>query len=41
MLPKGRCLFCPDGAHMALYDDQMVCFDGLVRFIRDVDAGRP
>ncbi len=39
-LPNGRYLYCPNGSHLALYDDQEVYFDGLVRFIRDIDAGR-
>jgi hypothetical protein len=25
---------------MAMYDDQRAYFDGLIRFVRDVDAGR-
>jgi proline iminopeptidase len=37
-LPKGRYLFCPNGSHLAMYDDQKVYFDGLVQFIKDVDA---
>jgi proline iminopeptidase len=37
---KGRYLFCPDGSHMAMYDDQKVYFAGVVQFIHDVDAGR-
>jgi proline iminopeptidase len=37
---NGRYLHCPDGSHMALWDDQKVYFDGLVQFIRDVEAGR-
>jgi proline iminopeptidase len=37
---KGRYLFCPDGSHMALYDDQKTYMDGVIRFVRDVDAGR-
>jgi proline iminopeptidase len=37
---KGRYLFCPNGSHLAMYDDQQTYFDGLVRFIRDVDARR-
>ncbi len=37
---NSRYLHCPDGSHLALYDDQVVYFDGLIRFIRDVDAGR-
>ena len=36
----GRYLYCPNGSHMAMYDDQKVYFDGLVDFIKDVDAGR-
>jgi proline iminopeptidase len=37
---KGRYLFCPDGSHMALYDDQKIYMEGVIRFVRDVDAGR-
>lgn len=37
---RGRYLFCPDGSHLAMYDDQTVYVDGVVRFLRDVDAGR-
>ena len=29
----------PNGSHMAMYDDQQVYFDGLIRFLRDVDGG--
>ncbi|MET3123536.1 proline iminopeptidase [Oxalobacteraceae bacterium GrIS 2.11] len=36
----GRNLYCPNGAHMAMYDDQKIYFDGLLRFIIDVDQGR-
>jgi len=25
---------------MAMYDDQKVYFDGVIKFVRDVDAGR-
>lgn len=37
---RGRYLHCPNGSHMAMYDDQKTYMDGLVRFLRDVDAGR-
>jgi proline iminopeptidase len=37
---KGRYLLCPNGSHLALYDDQKIYFEGLIQFIRDVDAGR-
>jgi proline iminopeptidase len=40
LVKKGRYLFCPNGSHMAMYDDQTTYFDGLVKFIRDVDARR-
>jgi proline iminopeptidase len=40
LLAKGRHLHCPNGSHMAMYDDQRAYFEGLVRFIKDVDQGR-
>jgi proline iminopeptidase len=37
---KGRYLLCPDGSHLAMYDDQKVYMDGVIQFIRDVNEGR-
>ena len=37
-LPNGRYLYCPDGSHIAHYDDQEVYMAGLIEFIRDVDG---
>jgi len=37
-LPNGRYLYCPNGSHIAHYDDQEVYMAGLIDFIRDVDA---
>jgi proline iminopeptidase len=37
---KGRYLNCPNGSHLALYDDQKVYMDGIIKFIGDVDQGR-
>ena len=37
---KGRYLFCRNGSHLALYDDQKVYVEGLIKFILDVDRGR-
>lgn len=37
---RGRYLFCPNGSHLAIYDDQGAYVSGLIRFIRDVDSGR-
>jgi len=37
-LPHGRYLHCPDGSHMAMYDDQQVYYAGLIDFLRDLDG---
>ena len=37
---NGRYLYCPNGSHMAQYDDQKTYFEGLVQFVQDVDSGR-
>jgi proline iminopeptidase len=34
---NGRFLLCPDGSHGAQWDDQKVYFEGLIKFIKDVD----
>ncbi len=36
----GRYLFCPNGSHMCMWDDQQVFMDGVIKFIKDVDEGR-
>lgn len=36
-LPKGRFLLCPNGSHLSQYDDQKNYFNGLIKFIKDVD----
>ena len=40
-LPRGHYLFCPNGSHLALYDDQHIYMKGVIDFIREVEAGRP
>jgi len=35
-VPNGRFLYCPEGSHMAMYDDQQVYFDGIADFIHNV-----
>ncbi|WP_222849157.1 proline iminopeptidase-family hydrolase [Trebonia kvetii] len=37
-LPAGRYLYCPEGSHLAMYDDQETYFDGLIAFLRDLPA---
>jgi proline iminopeptidase len=38
--PKGSYLYCPNGSHLAMWDDQQVFMNGVVGFIKDVDAGK-
>ena len=35
-MPHGRFLLCPNGSHMAMYDDQAAYFSGLTEFISDI-----
>jgi proline iminopeptidase len=39
--PNGSYLYCAEGSHMAMYDDQLTYVEGLIKFLREVDlAGR-
>ncbi|MBS1655943.1 MAG: proline iminopeptidase-family hydrolase [Bacteroidetes bacterium] len=35
----GRYLYCPNGSHLAMWDDQKVFMNGVIKFIKDVDLG--
>jgi proline iminopeptidase len=37
---NGSFLLCPNGSHMCMYDDQETYFNGLIKFIKEVDAGK-
>ncbi|MBK8089937.1 MAG: proline iminopeptidase-family hydrolase [Chitinophagaceae bacterium] len=39
LVQKGRYLYCPNGSHLAMWDDQQVFMNGVISFIHDVDAG--
>ena len=39
-LQKGQYFLCPDGSHLAMYDDQQVYMKGIINFIHNLDAGR-
>jgi proline iminopeptidase len=39
-LPAGQYLYCPNGSHLAMYDDQETYFAGLTAFLHGI-AGRP
>ena len=34
---NGTYLYCPQGSHMSMYDDQKVYFNGLIQFIKGID----
>lgn len=36
---QGRYLYCPEGSHLSMWDDQPHFFPGVIGFIKDVDAG--
>ncbi|QCK16646.1 proline iminopeptidase-family hydrolase [Mangrovivirga cuniculi] len=38
-IPYSDFLLCPDGSHLSQYDDQETFFNGLIKFIKDVDSG--
>jgi len=37
MVQHGRYLYCPNGSHMCMWDDQKVFMSGVIKFIKDVD----
>ncbi len=40
LVQHGRYLYCPDGSHLAMWDDQEVFMEGVIAFIHDVHGGR-
>lgn len=36
---NGTYLFCPNGSHMSMYDDQKTYFSGLIKFVKGVNNG--
>jgi proline iminopeptidase len=36
-LPHGQYLFCPNGSHMAMYDDQETYFAGVLKFLGELE----
>jgi proline iminopeptidase len=37
LVQRGRFLYCQNGSHLAMWDDQKVFMTGVIRFIKDVD----
>ncbi|MFH7019184.1 proline iminopeptidase-family hydrolase [Flavobacterium sp. FlaQc-47] len=40
LVQKGRFLYCPNGSHLAMWDDQEVFMKGVIQFIKDVDSNK-
>ncbi len=40
-LPAGHYLYCPNGSHLAMYDDQQTYFAGLISFLHDLTGSQP
>ncbi|MCC9018855.1 proline-specific peptidase family protein [Flavobacterium lipolyticum] len=38
LVKKGRYLYCPNGSHLAMWDDQKIFMNGVIQFINDVDT---
>lgn len=37
LVQKGSFLYCPNGSHLAMWDDQTVFMNGVIRWIKEVD----
>lgn len=37
---NGSYLFCPNGSHLCMYDDQTTYMNGLIKFLKEVDSGK-
>lgn len=40
LVVKGRYLYCPNGSHLSMWDDQAVFMSGVIQFIKDTDEGK-
>lgn len=38
--PKGKYLYCPNGSHFCLYDDQQTWFKGVIQFLKETDQAK-
>jgi len=36
---KGTYLNCPNGSHLAMWDDQKIFMEGVIKFVKEVDGG--
>lgn len=40
LVKNGRYLYCPNGSHLSMWDDQEVYMKGVLSFIKEVDEGK-
>ncbi|MBR2649062.1 MAG: proline-specific peptidase family protein [Sediminibacterium sp.] len=40
LVQKGKYLYCPNGSHLSMWDDQQVYMKGVIDFIQEVDHGK-
>lgn len=40
LVKNGRYLYCPNGSHLAMWDDQKIFMKGVIQFIKDVDQNK-
>lgn len=40
LIPNSRTYLCPNGSHMAMYDDQQNYFTNLIQFLKEVDENK-
>ncbi|SMO48831.1 proline iminopeptidase [Flavobacterium resistens] len=40
LVKKGRFLYCPNGSHLAMWDDQQIFMKGVIEFINDVNSNK-
>jgi proline iminopeptidase len=40
LVQKGKYLYCPNGSHLSMWDDQQVYMKGVIDFINNVNSGK-
>jgi proline iminopeptidase len=40
LMPRGRLLYCPQGSHMCMWDDQQTYMTGVISFLKEAEAGK-
>ncbi len=39
-MKNGKYLYCPNGSHLSMWDDQQVFMNGVIQFIKETDTGK-